>query len=167
MNSAQKYLLVAVAVSLAVVFAMPASAQNYIATLSGANEVPPNPSPATGLACFTLEFDGVYYYLNYELSFSGLVAPQTAAHIHGPAAVGVNAGILFPFPNGSPVFGTFGPFLNPAVQLPQLNGALWYVNVHSTTYPGGEIRGQIYTTGTPCTVPTQETTWGAVKSLYR
>ena len=167
MNSAQKYLLIAVAVSLAVVFAMPASAQNYIATLRGTNEVPPNTSPATGLACFTLEFDGIYYYLNYEVSFSGLVAPQTAAHIHGPAAAGVNAGVLFPFPVGSPIFGTIGPLLNPAVQLPQLNGALWYVNVHSGTYPAGEIRGQILQTGIPCTVPTEETTWGRVKSLYR
>ena len=165
MNSAQKYLLVAVAVSLAVVFAMPASAQNYIATLSGANEVPPNASTATGLACFTLEDDGVYFYLNYELSFSGLSGPQTGAHIHGPAAPGVNAGILFPFPLGSPVFGTFGPLL--ATQLTQLNSQLWYVNVHSTILPGGEIRGQIVPTGTPCTVPTEETTWGAVKSLYR
>ena len=164
MNSAQKVLLVAVAV-VAVVFAVPASAQNYIATLSGAQEVPPRVTPATGLACFTLEDDGVYFYLNYELSFSGLVAAQTGAHIHGPAAVGVNAGILFPFPLGSPVFGTFGPLL--AAQLTQLNSALWYVNVHSTTYPGGEIRGQILVTGNPCTVPTQETTWGAVKSLYR
>jgi hypothetical protein len=154
-----------VAVALAVVFAVPVSAQNYIATLSGASEVPPRDTPATGLACFTLEDDGVYFYLNYELSFSGLLGPQTGAHIHGPAAVGVNAGILFPFPNGSPVFGTFGPLL--ATQLTQLNGALWYVNVHSTVYPGGEIRGQILATGNPCTVPTQETTWGAVKSLYR
>ena len=165
MHSAQKILFAIVVVALAVVFAGSASAQNYVAHLSGANEVPPRATPATGLACFTLEDDGVYIFLNYELSFSGLTAAQTGAHIHGPAAVGVNAGILFPFPLGTPVFGTVGPLT--AVQLGQLNGALWYVNVHSTTFPGGEIRGQILASGTPCTVPTEETTWGRVKSLYR
>jgi hypothetical protein len=167
MNSAQKLIIAAVAVALAVVFAGPASAQYYVAHLDGAQEVqnPPVVTPATGLACFTLEDDGVYFYLNYELSFSGLLAAQTAAHIHGPAAVGVNAGILFPFPLGSPIFGTFGPLL-PA-QVTQLNSQLWYVNVHTTLYPGGEIRGQILPASSPCTVPVAESTWGAVKALYR
>ena len=28
-------------------------------------------------------------------------------------------------------------------QLEQLRGGLWYVNIHSTAHPGGEIRGQL------------------------
>lgn len=165
MNSAQKLLLTAVVVSLAVVFAPSASAQYYIATMSGAQEVPPNNSPAYGLGCFTLENDGVYDYLNYEISFSGLVAAETAAHIHGPALPGFTAAPIFPLPLGSPKIGTVGPIF--ALQLADLNNGLWYVNVHSTTFPGGEIRGQILIAQSPCTVPVKDSTWGAIKALYR
>lgn len=165
MNSAQKLLLAAVAVSLAVVFATPASAQYYIATLTGSQEVPANSSPATGLACFTIENDGIYDYLNYEISFFGLVAAESAAHIHGPALPGFTAPPIFPLPAGSPKIGQLGPIFAP--QLAQLNGGQWYVNIHSTTYPGGEIRGQILIAASPCTVPVNNTTWGAIKALYR
>jgi hypothetical protein len=36
-----------------------------------------------------------------------------------------------------------------------------YINIHSTTFPGGEIRGQIL-----ATVPAEESSWGAIKELY-
>ena len=145
---------------IAIVFAFglagSASAQNYSATLDGLQEVPPNASPGSGIGTFTLD---AFNVLSYNITFAGLVATETAAHIHGPASYGVAAGVIFPLPVGSPKVGTVGP-LN-ATQVGYLNAGLLYVNVHSTAYTGGEIRGQIV-----ATVPVEETSWGAIKGLY-
>ena len=74
-------------------------------------------------------------------NLSGLI---TAAHIHnGPA--GVNAGVFIPF-NGLPLGGTFSTKDKaPALLLKAVldNPSAYYVNIHSTAYPGGEIRGQL------------------------
>ena len=148
--------------AVAAVIAVPASAQQYfIATLQSSQEVPPNPSTALGFGCFVLNPDNT---LDYNVSFSGLSSAQTGAHIHGPAAAGVNGGVVFAFALGSPMIGTFGPLTAP--QVSDLTNGLYYVNVHTTTYGPGEIRGQILATGTNCTVPVEEKSWGAIKSLY-
>jgi hypothetical protein len=148
--------------AVAAVFAVPASAQQYfVATLQSSQEVPPNPSTATGFGCFVLNPDNT---LDYNMSFAGLSTAQTGAHIHGPANPGQNAGVVFGFALGSPVIGTFGPLT--AQQVSDLTNGLYYVNIHTTMYPGGEIRGQILSTATNCTVPVEEKSWGAIKSLY-
>ena len=153
-----------IAVVVIVLAAIPVSAQTYFqAALSGANEVPPNASPATGLACFVLNANNT---LDYQVSFSGLLGAETGAHIHGPAPANANAGIQFPFPGaGSPKIGTFGPLT--ALQVADLMAGLYYVNIHSTVVPGGEIRGQILITATECSVATEQTTWGSVKARYQ
>jgi hypothetical protein len=133
----------------------PASAQNYSATLEGSQEVPPNASSASGTGLFTL--DGANL-LHYNIVFSG-TASETGAHIHGAAPVGVNAGIVFALPLGNPKIGFVGPLT--AAQVADLNAGLYYVNIHSTAFPGGEIRGQIL-----ATVPAEESSWGAIKELY-
>ncbi|MGQ0722141.1 MAG: CHRD domain-containing protein [Candidatus Eiseniibacteriota bacterium] len=148
-----------VVLACALLIAVPAAAQNYNAIIDGTQEVPPRPSLGTGLGCFVLNPDNT---LSYNVTFGGLLAPETAAHIHGPAAPGVNAGIIFPFALGSPKVGVFGP-LN-ATQLGYLTGGLLYVNIHTSLYPGGEIRGQILAGG--CTVSVEGTPWGRVKAQY-
>ena len=149
-------------VAVAMLFALPVSAQQYFqATIDGAQEVPPSGSTATGFGCFVLNPNNT---LDYLVSFSGLSGPEIAAHIHGPAPVGLNAAVVFTFGLGSPKLGTFGPLT--AAQVADLSSGLYYVNIHSTVFPGGEIRGQILTSGESCAVPTEETTWGAIKSFY-
>jgi len=106
-------------------------------TLSGSNEVPQRDTPATGIGHAMLDLDSKMFVFNY--TFENLVAPQAAAHIHGPAPAGMNAGVLYPLPLGSP---SFLMTMLTDMDIEQLRGGLWYVNVHSTTYPGGEIRGQ-------------------------
>jgi len=151
-----------IVVALAVLFALPASAQQYFrAVIDGAQVVPPSGSSATGFGCFVLNPDGT---LDYQVSYAGLTGPEYAAHIHGPAPAGATAARVFTFALGSPKFGTFGPLT--AVQVADLSSGLYYVNIHSTLYPSGEIRGQILTSGDPCAVPTEETTWGAIKAFY-
>lgn len=155
-------LLVVLVLAVGVVLAGSVSSQtHFIAVIDAVQEVPPSGSPGTGLGCFTLNADNT---LDYQVSYNNLLAPEIAAHIHGPAPIGVNAGVQFPFPLGTPKIGTVGPLT--AVQAIDLSSGLYYVNIHTSLFPGGEIRGQILTSGTPCTVPTENSTWGAIKALY-
>ena len=67
--------------------AVPAAGQQFFTAIINASlEVPPNASPGTGLGCLTFNANGT---LTYIIAYSGLVAPEVAAHIHGPAAPGV------------------------------------------------------------------------------
>ena len=140
-----------------------ASAQSYMATLQGSQEVPPNTSPATGLGCFT--YDAASALLSFEIAYSGLTAAEVGAHIHGPAPAGANAGVQFALPAGALKIGSVGPLT--ALQLADLNGGLYYVNIHSNAFPGGEIRGQILATQDPCTVAVEEQPWSLIKEFYR
>jgi hypothetical protein len=149
-------LLIVLSAALAVLAAAPASAQNYVVQLDGLQEVPPNASTATGSG--TLSLDAAKM-LSFNISYSGLSSAETGAHIHGAGGPGVNAGVQFPLPLGSPKVGSVGPLT--AQQEADLNAGLYYVNVHTETFPGGEIRGQIELEQ----VPVEPTTWGRVKQL--
>ncbi len=142
---------------LAVVAVAPASAaMQFEAVLEGGQEVPPNPSPATGIGTFTL--NDAETQLSINITFSGLVAAESNAHIHGAAAPGINAGVRFGLPAGSPKVTVWNI---PAADVVSLKAGLLYVNIHSTTYPGGEIRGQIL-----ASTPAQAASWGRVKAFY-
>ena len=111
------------------------------ATLDAATEVPPKASGGTGTVTATLNTDTEEF--KYHIEFKGLTGPATAAHFHGPAAVGVNAGPQVPIktnPIVSPIDGT--ATLTPAQAKDLLDGK-WYFNVHTAANPGGEIRGQV------------------------
>jgi hypothetical protein len=160
----RKFLVVIIAVAFATPVATPAATMVFHIAISGAQETPPNASTATGLGTITVDTSTLK--VSYDISFSPLVGAETAAHFHGPAARGLPAGILYPLPVGSPIAGSV--FISPTELADLLNG-LWYVNIHSTVFPGGEIRGQIDCIfGNDCgAVPVDPTTWGAIKALYR
>jgi hypothetical protein len=109
----------------------PARFLTYRATLSGLNEVPPVTTTARGAAYFTI--DTRTNELTFKVSTEGIT--PTAMHIHTGTA-GVNGGVAFSLaPTGTVT-------LN-AAQFDALNSQGFYVNVHSTANPGGELRGQI------------------------
>lgn len=150
-------LLLTAALGLALAFAQPADAAlQFEADLNGAQENPPVVTPASGTGSFTL--NDAETQLTIHVEFSGLLAPQSGAHIHGPAAPGTNAGVIFPLPLGSPVDAVWNI---PAAHVANLKNGLLYVNIHSQLHPGGEIRGQIV-----AAVPARQKTWGRVKALY-
>jgi hypothetical protein len=134
--------------SLLVVAGGPAGAAGgtFTATLTGTQEVPPNASTATGTASVTL--DAAETTITVSVVFSGLDGAGTvAAHIHGPAAPGVNGPVVITFPS-FPLGVTSGAYSNSlaitAAQVTDLRAGLYYVNIHSTpNFLGGEIRGQL------------------------
>jgi MYXO-CTERM domain-containing protein len=105
-------------------------------TLKGWNEVPSRDTPASGIGWATLDLESKMF--NFDYTFEGLLAPQTGAHIH-VAPPGVIGPVIYALPMGSPV--SFETTLTD-LDIAQLRGGLWYANIHSTLYPGGEIRGQ-------------------------
>jgi hypothetical protein len=121
-----------------------ADAGVFKAKLSGAQEVPPNPSAATGFGRVTL--NGSETLVTVSLTFTGLGSNQIAAHIHGPAGAGVNGPVIFNIGSTGATAGTFTAlvFAPTAQQVADLRNGLWYFNVHSVNFAGGEIRGQIY-----------------------
>ena len=111
------------------------------ATLNGANERPnPVPTTATGLGLLTL----IGNQLTYTITYSGLSAPATAGHIHGPADTNTFVGVLQPFPGVSGTSGAVsGTLILPLNQLTNVIDGMTYINIHTTNYPNGEIRGQV------------------------
>jgi hypothetical protein len=122
-----------------------AATYSLFASLDGSQEVPANASPGTGTGLVT--YDDVTNLLNWNITFSGLLAGATASHFHGPAAPGVNAGVQVTIPLGLSAGMTSGVLIGSATindtQETQLLSDLWYINIHTSLYPGGEIRGQV------------------------
>ncbi|GJE59039.1 CHRD domain-containing protein [Methylobacterium trifolii] len=111
----------------------------YKAELKGASEVPANDTKGTGEV--TATYDPASKTLTWTGSYSGLTGPATAAHFHGPAAAGDNAGVLIPAPApASPFTGTAA--LDEAKAADLAAGKL-YFNIHTAANPKGEIRGQV------------------------
>src|ERR1700758_3572978 len=112
----------------AVAFSGPAFADKFKATLDGKSEVPANTSAATGTA--DIDYDAATKKLSWKLTYPGLSGPAPAAHFHGPAEAGKNAGVQVPIPNAgtSPAEGS--ATLTDAQAADFLAGKL-YVNVHT------------------------------------
>ena len=185
-RSPSKLSVTALAIAIALMLPVPAAYAipiTFVGSLTGANEVPPVPSPGTGLA--TVVLDSTAQTLQVNVAFSGLTSNDNAAHIHCCAPLGTNAGVAttvpaFPgFPLGvtsgsysSVVFDLTQPTIyNPAFvtlqggTIPLAEAALiagiqngqTYLNIHTMINSGGEIRGQLE----PVPEPTTLLLWGS------
>ena len=140
----------------------------YNVTLNGPNESPANASPGTGIG--TVTYDGTAHSLRVQVTFSGLTGTTTASHIHGATAVAGagTAGVATQTPSFSnfPLGVTSGSMdqtldltLSSSFNAAYItaNGGTAataetalaaamaagksYLNIHSSTFGGGEIRG--------------------------
>jgi hypothetical protein len=159
-------LLAAAAIVVAFASLAHAAPVAYTAALSGPNENPANASPATGST--TVFYDAAAHTLRVVVTFTGLTAGTTASHIHCCVAAPGNAGVATTTPTfaGFPLGVTGGVYDNtldltlasswnaafitaqggtPAGAEAALASALAagtsYLNVHTSAFPGGEIRG--------------------------
>jgi len=113
----------------------------FSAKMSGSQEVPAVTSDAQGIGIFTLDEKKSTLYIN--VSLSNLSGAITGMHIH-EGQVGENGGVVFnlvPFLNGNRAKGVLRD-ITPDVITKLLNGS-YYINVHTSLNPAGEIRGQI------------------------
>ena len=110
-----------------------------VASLSGAEEVPPTPSTATGTG--TLVIDPATRAATGSITLSGLTA--NGAHIH-LGAPGVSGPIIVPLASaGANVWAVPANTKLTAEQFLAYKQGNLYYNAHSTAFPNGEIRGQI------------------------
>lgn len=119
---------------------MSSSSSAMMARLSGASEVPPVMSSASGTVEASLNKQT--NELSWTVTYSGLSGPATGAHFHGPAMAGANAGVVVPM-TGSLTSPIRGVASLTAAQVADLMAGKWYVNLHTAANPNGEIRGQI------------------------
>ena len=141
---------------------------SYSGSLSGPNESPPNSSPGIGTS--QVDYEDAAHTLRVQVTFSGLEGVTTSAHIHGPTATAGTgtASVITTTPTfaGFPVgvsSGTYDHTLDltqasswnasyltanggtPAGAEAAFAAALaegkTYLNIHSSLYGGGEIRG--------------------------
>jgi hypothetical protein len=127
------------------------AADEFGATLTGDQEVPPVTTTASGSATVLIITDSEVNEIKYAVTYSGLSGPLIAAHIHLGAA-GSNGGIMLPLVIGpSPFSGLLKEAdLTPTGGVTAFAGAIdairsggTYVNLHTAANPGGEIRGQL------------------------
>ncbi|QKJ64098.1 CHRD domain-containing protein [Flavobacterium sp. M31R6] len=112
----------------------------FNATLEGSNEVPSNASTAKGTA--KLNYNKNTKIFTLTVTYTGLT--PTSGHVH-LGANDINGDILYTFTNlTSPITFT-SPALN-SFQESLLMYNTFYINLHSDTFPEGEIRGQLITT---------------------
>lgn len=169
MKKLRRALLGAAAMALVVVAGATAQPNTFVATLSGAEEVPVRPTAGTGNAVMIYDGAGINYQLNVA-NINNVVA----AHIH-IGAVGVNGPVVLTMFARTPPGISFtslgvlaagratqleGPLAGQpmSVLVAQMEAGNTYVNVHTNDaiappdtgpgdFPGGEIRGQVRVAG--------------------
>ncbi len=112
----------------------------FSATLTGAEETPPNTSPGKGIGILT--FNPNDRTFNVRVVSSGVA--DNAAHIH-EGAPGVAGPIIIPLTKepGSVIWEAKGTLTEAQEASLRAGNIDYYFNVHSPTFPAGEIRGQI------------------------
>lgn len=125
-------------------------------TLNGANSVPSNTSTATGTAL--MSFDSVTNLFDLSINVIGInTTALTNSHIHLGAS-GVNGGIAFGLGAGTNpawINTTTGMSISltgqtfPAANVADLLAGNTYLNLHTQTFGGGEIRGQLVAAPVP------------------
>jgi len=144
----------------------------FNAWMNGATEVPPNASTASGFAIVSFNAN----WLTVDLKYDDLIGGNpAAAHIHCCIAPGNNVGVAVGFTNfPTTPSGTYhnvfdlsltstytSGFLNnfgggtasgaATALLAGMNQGWAYTNIHNSTWPGGEIRGQLAAVPEPAT----------------
>ncbi|MGB3726974.1 MAG: CHRD domain-containing protein, partial [Glaciecola sp.] len=121
-----------------------AASQTYTIELNGAQQVPNNRSDATATA--TLELDETLNLFKASLDLTN-VADVSAAHIHA-GGIGMNGDVVYAFEQDDSGNYIVGETALTAMLASQFSSGDFYINVHTTAFPDGEVRGQIVNANT-------------------
>lgn len=124
---------------------------NLQAIMDGAQANAGAGTGSTGSGFASVTFDDITNELAWNISWSGLLGTLSVAHFHGPALPNQNAGVQVPLV-GVPDNPNIGSAIITNAQATDLLNELWYINIHSTRDPGGEIRGQVLRVPEPTTL---------------
>jgi hypothetical protein len=113
----------------------------FFADLSADEQAETTESPGVGRVDFLLDRDTVR--LSWKVTYDKLTSPATGAHIHGPQRPGTNAGVQVDLAAGGLKPPLEGSAVLTDAQLEYLLAGRMYVNIHTSRYPQGELRGQI------------------------
>lgn len=125
-----------------------AATVNLTSTIDGAQANAGAGTGSTGTGFATMTLDDATLLFSWNVAWSGV--DETLAHFHGPALPNQNAGVQVGIDVAA----------NPAIssttlsatQAADLLAGLWYINIHTAAFPGGEIRGQVSTIPIPAAV---------------
>lgn len=125
-----------------------AQTYNISATINGANEVPAVETEGSGTLTGT--YDSNTNQITITVPYSNLTGTLTASHLH-KAPAGTNGAVIINLnPTTGSSSGTIsGTFTVDEMDEPDLIAGNVYINLHSTTNGGGEIRGQLALTLPP------------------
>ncbi len=141
----QRKILLTLTIILSVmVFSITAAAQQKFSVyLNGRQEVPANNSPGSGTCMVTL--NATETQVTVECNYRNLTSNAVGAHIHDNGPVSVNGPIRFDFSFTGGSNGTIGPLTFAATpgQVADLRANRWYVDIHTSNFTNGEIRGQV------------------------
>ena len=140
---ARRALVTALALATTILMAVPAlgGGRPLATDLSAGNEVPPSGTGASGTADVTLN-QGLGEVC-VDISASGLSAPVVAGHIHH-APAGVNGGVVVNLGvNSADYSACIGGVNKELIKDIRQNPQNYYINIHTTAVPSGEIRGQL------------------------
>ena len=175
----QSIILTVLLACLAFAPASHATLARFEAILSGPNEDPPNASPGTGIAI--VDYDSVLRTMRVQASFTGLLGPTSAVHIHcctaSPNVGNIGPATQVPSFLGFPLGVTSGAYDHTfdmtlassfragfitanggtaasaeAALFSGMEDDLAYFNIHSSAFPGGEIRGFLHAVPEPATL---------------
>lgn len=139
-------------VVLALSTAVHADLTDFTATINAAQQVPANDSPATGFMTGTYDSVANTFSFSWEITDMLMGMPSSpGAHIH-EGGVGMNGPVLFAFNNPDGSWALNGSDVWTDLTQDDVSALFsgeLYLNFHTTAFPGGEVRGQIFAIPTP------------------
>jgi len=147
-----KLVRITLTAALALVLSGPASAIiiPLTSSMDGAQADAGDGTGSPGIGSADITFDTDTNLLSWSIEWSGLIGTPSLMHFHGAALPNQHAGVqVSTGVAGPPVIGNA---ILLAGQVDDLLADLWYLNLHTTAYGGGEIRGQVTVVPEPGTI---------------
>jgi len=147
-NLSKRFTLVARSAIVAACFLFAAASHAapiyFEATIDGAQANAGAGTGSTGTGSATMIFEDSTNEFSWDVQWSGLTGPAILAHFHGPASPTENAGVEIDIAGGGALTNpASGSAILDADQASDLLAGLWYINIHTVEFLGGEIRGQV------------------------